>query len=201
MKFQTASDIYFIVAVFVPGFIFDAVISRFLPRHPSPIRELVLLRLLTASAFNYAVCSPLIYLLATGSLLPWSPVGQALVWLVIICLVPILLALVTAWASQKSFLASFAKRASLRSINPVPTGWDWIFGRTDPCYVLVTLRDGRQIAGFFGRQSMASSDRERKDLYLERAFLVPVEGPWQEVENSKGVYVDGAQISSIEFRG
>jgi len=47
---------------------------------------------------------------------------------------------------------------------------------------------------------MASSDRKRKDLYLERAFVVTVEGPWQEVENSKGVYVDGGQISSIEFR-
>ena len=200
MKFETVSDLYFIVAVFVPGFVFDAVISRFIPRHANPMRELVLLRLLTASAFNYAVCSPLIYLLATGSLLSWSPIGQAIAWLAIICLVPLLLALITAWASQQGLLAWFANRASLRSINPVPTGWDWIFSRTERCYVLVTLRDGRQIAGFFGKQSMASSDRERKDLYLERAFVMPTEGPWQEVENSKGVYIDGSQISSIEFR-
>jgi hypothetical protein len=201
MKFETGSDLYFIIAVFVPGFIFDAVISRFVPRHASPMRELFLLRLFTASAFNYGVCSPLIYLLATGSLFAASPTGQAAMWLAIIFVVPVLLALIVAWASQRGLLAWFAKRASLRSINPVPTGWDWIFGRTDSCYVLVTLRDGRQIAGFFGGQSMASSDRERKDLYLERAFVVPLEGPWQEVENSKGVYIDGAQISSIEFRG
>jgi len=201
MKFETASDIYFIIAVFVPGFVFDAVISRFVPRHASPMRELVLLRLFTASAFNYAVCSPIIYLLTTGSLLSSSPVGQAIVWLAIIFLVPVLLALIVALASQRGLLAWFAKCASLRSINPVPTGWDWIFGRTEPCYVLVTLRDGRQIAGFFGEQSMASSDRERKDLYLARALVVPLEGPWQEVDNSKGVYIEGAQISSIEFRG
>jgi len=61
------------------------------------------------------------------------------VWLAIICLAPILLALVTAWSSQQGLLASFAKWANLRSISPVPTGWDWIFGRTDPCYILVTL--------------------------------------------------------------
>jgi hypothetical protein len=201
MKFETASDLYFITAVFVPGFIFDAVISRFVPRHASPMRELFLLRLFTASAFNYAVCAPLIYLLTTGSLFALSPTGQAAVWLAIIFLVPVLLALIVAWASQWGLLPWFAKWASLRSINPVPTGWDWIFGRTDPCYVLVTLRDGRQIAGFFGGQSMASSDRERKDLYLERAFEVPPEGTWREVKNSKGVYIDGAQISSVEFRG
>jgi Family of unknown function (DUF6338) len=114
---------------------------------------------------------------------------------------PVLLALIVAFASQRGLLAWFARRARLRSINPVPTGWDWIFGRADRCYVLVTLRDGGQIAGFFGEQSMASSDREQKDLYLERAFVVPPEGPWQEVENSRGVYIDGAQISSVEFRG
>jgi hypothetical protein len=200
MKFETISDLYFIVAVFVPGFIFDAVISRFIPRHASPMRELVLLRLLTASAFNYGVCSPLIYLLATGSLLAASPRGQAAVWLAIIFIVPIVLALTVAWGSQKGLLAWFAMHARLRSINPVPTGWDWIFGRTEPCYVLVTLRDGAQVAGFFGPQSMASSDRDRRDLYLERVFTVSAEGPWQEVEKSKGVYVDGGQIAVIEFR-
>src|SRR5215469_11576282 len=168
MKFETASDLYFILAVFVPGFIFDAVISRFVPRHASPMRELVVLRLFTASAFNHAVCSPVIYLLATGSLFAAWQIGQAAMWLAIIFATPVLLALVVAWASQRGVLGWFAKWATLRSINPVPTGWDWIFGRTEPCYVLVTLRDGQQIAGFFGRQSMASSDRERKDLYLEK---------------------------------
>jgi Family of unknown function (DUF6338) len=87
MKLETVSDFYFIIAVFVPGFIFDAVISRFAPRHASPLRELVLLRLLTASAFNYGVCSPLIYLLATGSLFAASPTGQAAVWLAIVFIV------------------------------------------------------------------------------------------------------------------
>jgi hypothetical protein len=103
MKFETGSDLYFIIAVFVPGFIFDAVMSRFVPRHASPMRELFLLRLFTANAFNYGVCSPLIYLLATGSLFAASPTGQAAMWLAIIFVVPVLLALIVAWASQRAF--------------------------------------------------------------------------------------------------
>jgi Family of unknown function (DUF6338) len=200
MKFETAADLYFIVAVFVPGFVFDAVLSKFVPRHSSTLRELVLLRLLTATAFNYAVCSPVIYLLVTGALFANSPWWQGLTWSVVIFVVPIVLALIVAKASQKGFLALVARKLRLRSINPIPTGWDWIFSRTAPCYLLVTLRDGAEVAGYFGGQSMASSDRDRKDLYLERVFVVPARGPWRPIEPPSGIYIEGSQIAFIEFR-
>jgi hypothetical protein len=73
MKFETIADLYFVIAIFVPGFIYDAVLSKFVPRHASTLREFVLLRLFTATAFNYAVCSPLIYLLVTGALFVNKP--------------------------------------------------------------------------------------------------------------------------------
>ena len=95
----------------------------------------------------------------------------------------------------------FYTLVGLRPISPIPTGWDWIFGRTGPCYVLVTLSDGTEIAGFFGSKSMASSDPGRKDLYVEKVYKVPDDGSaWIEVEGSLGMHVDGAQISYIEFK-
>jgi uncharacterized protein DUF6338 len=201
VKFETSTDIYFILAVFVPGFVFDAVLSKFVPRHASTMREAFLLRLFTASAFNYAVCSPIIYLLITHAIFADSPPSQAWTWLGIIFLVPIILAVIVASASQRGLLAWVANILRLRSINPIPTGWDWIFSRTEPCFVLVTLRDGATIAGYFGPESMASSDRDRKDLYLEKVYEIPATGRWQPVERSKGIYIDGSQIAFIEFRG
>ena len=48
---------------------------------------------------------------------------------------------------------------------------------------------------------MASSDPERKDIFLEEAYTVPDDGtPWEAVAESLGVYIEGSQISSIEFR-
>jgi hypothetical protein len=164
------------------------------------MREFVLLRLFTATAFNYAVCSPLIYLLVTGVLFVNKPSAQAITWFGIIFVSPTLLALIVAGASQKRLLGSFSRYLRLRPISPIPTGWDWIFGRTDPCYVLVTLRDGSAVAGYFGTQSMASSDPAHRDLYLERVFVVPPEGPWEPVQRSEGIYIDGSQIAVIEFR-
>ncbi|HEX3972349.1 MAG TPA: hypothetical protein VHX19_13550 [Stellaceae bacterium] len=40
MKFDTATDIFFVIAVFVPGFIYDGILSTFIPRRESRVREL-----------------------------------------------------------------------------------------------------------------------------------------------------------------
>ncbi len=67
--------------------------------------------------------------------------------------------------------------------------------------MLITLTGGTEIAGYFGRRSMASSDPERKDIYIERVYTVPADGgPWQEVERSLEMLVNGSQIAYIEFR-
>ncbi len=201
MKLEDFSNLYFVVSVLVPGFIYSGVISAFIPIRAHKERELILLRYLTATAFNYAICSPLIYLLAFGIAFPNRAVWQALCWFFIIFIAPVILAMVRAWIVQQDGLRWFYHLFGLRSISPIPTGWDWIFSTTDPCYVLITLSDGTEIAGYFGRRSMASSDPERKDIYIERVYTVPADrGPWEEVERSLGMHVDGSHIAYIEFR-
>ena len=83
MKLESTSDLYLILAVLVPGFIYNGVLSHFVPLHQNSEKALVLLRLLTATAFNYALCSPLIYLLATNALFPHRAVPQGVTWFLI----------------------------------------------------------------------------------------------------------------------
>ncbi|HEY1933962.1 MAG TPA: DUF6338 family protein [Acetobacteraceae bacterium] len=201
MKLEDFSNLFFVVSVLVPGFIYSGVMSVFVPVRAHREREVILLRYLTATAFNYAICSPLIYLLIFGVVFRDRPVGQALCWFFIVFTAPIVLALVRAWTIQQDRLAGIFRSLGLRAISPIPTGWDWIFGTTEPCYVLITLTDGTEIAGYFGRRSMASSDPDRKDIYIEKVYAVPEEGgPWIEVQRSLGMHVDGSQIAYIEFR-
>jgi hypothetical protein len=113
----------------------------------------------------------------------------------------VILAIANAWIIQHDGLGWLYRWVHLRSINPIPTGWDWIFSTTEPCYVLITLTDDTEIAGYFGSRSMASSDPDRKDIYIERVYKIPDDGrPWAEVDGSLGMHVDGSQIAYIEFR-
>lgn len=176
MKLEDFSNLYFVVSVLVPGFIYSGVVANFIPMRRSKEKEILLLRYLTATAFNYALCSPLIYLLTFGLIFPTRPIWQALCWFAIIFIVPVILAVAHARIMQKDGLGWLYRLLGLRAISPIPTGWDWIFSTTEPCYVLITLTDGTEIAGFFGGRSMASSEPERKDIYIEQVYKVPEDG-------------------------
>ena len=173
MKLEDFSNLYFAVSVLVSGFIYSGVVSNFIPLRISKEKEVILLRYLTASAFNYALYSPLIYLLTFGVIFSTHPVGQALCWFAIIFIVPVILAIAQARIMQKDGLGWFYRLLVLRPISPIPTGWDWIFSTAEPCHVLITLTDGTEIAGYFVLRSMASSEPERKDIYIGKAYEVP----------------------------
>jgi CDP-diglyceride synthetase len=200
VKLENFADLYFVVAVFVPGFIYCGVISTFVPLRALKERESLLLRYLTATAFNYAILSPLIYLLVIGYK-PDNPVAQSVAWFFILFVSPVVLAMVRAKIIQRNGLGWFYERLGLRAISPIPTGWDWIFSTTDPCFVLITLIDGTEIAGYFGKKSMASSDPDHKDIFIQLVYTVPANGgPWVALPGSLGVHIDGAQIGYMEFR-
>lgn len=200
MKLEGVSDLYFVLSVFVPGFIYDGMLRQFVPLHSSTVKETVFLRLLTATAYNYALCSPIIYFcLYRSDLVGFY--GRLLAGFIVIFVAPVLLAFVRAKFIQTTKFDWVFRCLGLRPISPIPTGWDWIFSRTGPCFVLVTLKDGREIAGWFGSRSMASSDPERKDIFVETLYTVPADGsPWIEIPGSLGIHVDGGQIAFIEFR-
>ena len=200
MKVEDISSLFFVLAVLVPGFIYRSVLARFIPTRDATSRENVVLGLLTATAFNYAVCFPLLYLLYVRQAFASGPFVQALLFVIIIFMVPIVLAIATAKLIQKDAFAWLCKWLGLRAIRSVTTGWEWIFSRIDSCYLQVTLRNGMQIAGYFGRRSVASSDPSRRDLYLEQTYTVPQDGEWKAVERSDGIYIDGAEILYVDFK-
>jgi len=201
IKLESVQNLFFIIAFLVPGFIYNGVLSGFIPFRQNGEKFLIALRLLTSSAVNYALCSPLIYLLLTNGLFSHSLFGKSIVWFAILFIVPAILGITRSLIIQWQLATFIFRFLKLRAISPIPTGWDWIFSRTGPCFLLVTLQDGTEIAGFFGTESMASSDPQRKDLYIEKVFRIPENGdPWTETPGTLGMHIDGAQIAYIEFR-
>jgi hypothetical protein len=79
------------------------------------------------------------------------------------------------------------------------TAWDYYFSSRSACFVLVHLKDGKLIGGYYGKNSLASHFPEKMSLYLEKVIKVDENGNFGEwVENSKGVIIDKDVFNYVE---
>lgn len=196
MKFDNITDILLVICLFVPGFIFTSTLSNFFPQREKKSKELTLLSLLIASAANYTLLSPLIYYLMSDSPTAWIYFPS---WIFIIFCTPIIFALITAKILQKNVISNLAKLLNLPFRSHHPTGWDHKFAQLKYCYLLISLKDGTQVAGYFGDKSLASSIPEHKDIYLEETYVL-FNNVWMPVPDSYGLWVSGEHIVSVEFK-
>ena len=82
----------------------------------------------------------------------------------------------------------------------IPTAWDFKFMAEVPSWVIVTLKDGSRVYGFFGNASFAGDDANERGLYIEAVFT-PTDGQsWQPVQDTGGILIKSDQIASVEFR-
>ncbi len=98
------------------------------------------------------------------------------------------------------FRKLFAKYG-LQIEHPIPTAWDYKFSKISaPRWVTVSLINGKRLRGYLGGNSMASSDEEFRDLYLELSYIQNGEGkPWEILPQTDGVWISPGQIAYIEF--
>lgn len=57
---------------------------------------------------------------------------------------------------------------------------------------------GGVVAGAFAEMSFSSSDPAERDLFLERVFDIPDNGPWKEVPG-KEILIRASEIRFVEF--
>jgi len=102
-------------------------------------------------------------------------------------------------------LARSVRRAGLEDrlgIRPLhPRAWDELFSRGEAAYVIVTLKNGGKIAGYYGPRSFASSYPNPEDLYLEA--VVPLDDDdnftGTSDEHTAGVWIPGAEVRTLEL--
>lgn len=194
---QNIHDLHFVLFFFIPGFIYIGVLSNFVPIYRESDKPTIFMKYIIATAIIYMVSSPLIYLLIANN----NIIFKYLLLFVILFIIPTILSVVRAYTIQYGTIKKICDKCHLRIINPIPTGWDWKFSRINSCFVIITLKDGSEIGGLFGENSMASSDANQRDIYVEKVYKIIKDGPWEEVENSQGIYVYQDQIAYVEFLG
>jgi hypothetical protein len=191
--------LFYTLAFIVPGFVMQSTFSIFVPRKAEESQR-SFLRFVYFSCINYSIWSWLIYLIIKTNFSKFHPIKTALIWSIIIFFSPIVLGLIAGYCSNKEVIRKCLQRMGLNPIHVIPSSWDYKFSKiSKPTWVLVTLKDGSMIAGVFWSNSFASSDKDERDLYIEKIYKIPDEGPWQPISNNDGILINRDQIKHIEF--
>ncbi len=84
--------------------------------------------------------------------------------------------------------------------HPTLRAWDYVFGKRKEYFVIVTLVDGREIAGEYSTESFTSSYPEEPQIYLEKTWKLDENGDFErEINQTSGILVLSKDIQSIEF--
>ncbi len=196
---ETVNQVVTVILFLIPGFIFSRVFGFSIPMRSRETASLVL-DSIAASCFNYALLSPLVWVLTRDDFsakhLGWAGAG----WFVILFVSPVILALLAIRVID-SPRAKWIRRV-LRIAHPIPKAWDYFFRQGKSCWVLATLRDGRIVAGLYSTDSFASSYPDKEDLYLEKLCTLSREGKITGLmEGSQGAILQMGDVELLEFYG
>lgn len=143
------------------------------------------------SCINYAVLSPLIFFLYISTNIAWY---HCVAVFFVLFIFPIIWPILYSIIVDSNLLQGHIK-------HPIPKAWDYFFSRTDPCFIIIHLKNGDLIGGYFGPKSFASSYPAEEDIFIERVWVINEQAEFQSnyVDGSKGVLINKSAIDYMEF--
>lgn len=81
----------------------------------------------------------------------------------------------------------------------MPTAWDWYFSQRPNVILLVHMKNGVEIIGYFGEKSYATSFPNEGSIYLEKVYTKDKNGNLIAVKNSNGILIANNEYLLIEF--
>lgn len=196
----------FFARFFLAGFILASVRSRYVlgerPKAAEFIFEAVILSLLNQMCFLF-----LVYLLAELTrFLPSDIVNllaqtaaTRLPFFLETLVLPGLLGLFLGFSLKRGWNEKLLGSLAMPIIHPTRRAFDFAFGDiATERFVIVTYSDGTTVFGFFGANSLASSDPANGDIYLERLYDVR-DGVWNPTMPAKSALLMLRDLRSIEF--
>jgi hypothetical protein len=122
---------------------------------------------------------------------------------VVLVLLPYLVGRLLGSAVQRNWKGAEVLRglgiASTRG-TPWDFAWQRVKDNDKPTLVIITLQDGRKVAGQFANGSRATVSPQDPEVYLEQAYELKEPGGTDLVVYDRGLHVDGSRISAIAFK-
>ena len=145
------------ISLFAPGVIITFLRSQFISgrrqRAVDATIELAVISSLYYSVFGLAFLQ-----------MGWT---KSIHLLALLFFIPAVLGIILGLLAQYSALRGLLTTMGINPIHSAETGWDFMF-RTlkNPVWMIVSLKDGSKIHGWFNEHSAASTALDRRDLFL-----------------------------------
>jgi hypothetical protein len=195
--FKGAENFYLILVFVVPGIVALSVRSKFITgRSPSTSENLLTFLVLSLVYYSFTI---FLVEYAFSVREPWQ--ARAAIWIMLILGGPALFGLLLGIAAQKEWTNWIGDKLNLNIVHVIPTAWDWRFSKVPRggMFIMVTLKNGDQVAGLFGSNSFASSDAGERDLFIEEEYIVSEDGRWEARSERVGILICQQEVKYIEF--
>ena len=196
----------FFARYFLAGFILASVRSRYVlgerPKAAEFIFESVILSLLNQMCFLVLV----FVLTEVSRLLPADVVRfmtaatrTRVPFFMETLVLPSLLGIFLGVSLRRGWNEKLLGSLAMPVIHPTRRAFDFAFGDINrERFVIITYLDGTIVYGFFGSNSLASSDPGNSDIYVERLYDIQ-DGVWVPTTPPKSVLLILRELRSIEF--
>ncbi len=202
----TPQTFEFFATYLLAGYIVIIVRSKFIvglqPKPAELVIEAIILSLINqlAAAAIHEIASWVGLIVWVDDRLEVSAVDTQLVFLAKILILPTFIGLLLGYNLTAGWKNAFLRRLSLPVIHPVQRAHDYAFGNDRHSgFVMITYDDGTLIAGFFGEKSLAATDANRSDLYLESLYKIDEDGNWEEPTPQRSGWINLVNVRTVEF--
>lgn len=158
--------------------------------------------LLVRSSVVYLPYAPFLYQIWEKKSYESAPLLTSTLGLIFLVLLPVCFGFAAGVIRQKGWVGRGLRVMKIRSFEKhhAPSAWDALFSELPQCWVVVTLKNGGKVSGFFGAPSHVSSDPDNRDIYISQVLAMDAQGKWNFVKKTRGIYIRADEISTIEFK-
>ena len=94
----------------------------------------------------------------------------------------------------------WARRFGISVLHPAPTAWDYVFARDERYWARIELVDGKLVEGIFDSDSLASGEKDGRDIFLEKVYeLDESTGKYEVSGRNQGVWISQGKIKTVTF--
>ena len=178
-------------------FVFPGLISMHIYRLLMPARSIEwkssIIEGLFFSITNFALLLPFIVFITYENFPTKHPIWFSFGFLIVLLIGPIIWPLVLVKAMRYPKLMKGL-------MLPFPTAWDAFFDKRMPVFVLIHLKNGKMIGGYFGMGSYAAAYPHHGDIYVKAVYKTDDKGQFvAPIQNTRGLHIRKAEYSYIEF--